>query len=1229
MDNKEYLFEAIGEIDDDLVDDAAVMKPKQKIWPIVAAVACAAVLLLAILSGKNGQSDPAAPDQMSSSSSQPDPDVPIQLLTAENIWLKNDFAAFSVSYAPMQGQNLFSVSGNYAIHLLNTRENHQPSGTPVLETTPLVISETKTLQLQALIGRRYIAYISEKGYPVFYDTQTDSLVDLQERMLGDTNEIFLELMKSIELRAQKDYPGFLNSETNRRILWEYVYYRSRGLSVDDVQKQCPDTGFIPYLDGYTHKDEEDCLDIFWKFCLDLYRETDKSLRKKPYGIHVLGIDPIGGSCIVQVSDVYCSELYYMQYDIVTDTCTKISDVSGMRKIFNTTGYEFSYSPDGSVAAAIFPKVNGYTHDPLKDYIKRYEYPSYGLLIHGYDGEEIRLYLLDDNNRAITVSGPLASSKVYYAEDGSVIYYRIMPEESEGRTGYFADAVWYNRLNIVTNENDQWAFYPLKDLGQADQISDPIILQGNVVRLAANNTVAVMERGGKYYAYSLEDGRDVTQDICEDRVSMYLHEQYICWLGDGVLYRKNIFKDSEPESLGAADVFHMSDDGAFAFVYCSEDTFVTCINVVTLESCILNIDQQLANQFLAAENAKIRINYTDIDNTLLLSFYVEEEIRQALDLYSMLEQLPPNKNIDFVPEDPVVITDLQAPDWVVESYRVAAERYEHASVGEQFSYSYYPEFAPRYTDGEDLFACLGLERPEPFTHLQGTRYVLFDNGMESLILEYYIGWGLFDYSHDLAGARVLYNNGMKEYSFLYAPSFSAPTENPTIPDIDLPVDIPVEMPEPEEPYEQVILPQIHKAVNHYSGSADSYGSAVFTDEALQALVPEISEWEANEIRAYMEEILNRKDYSPHAKQQIRDTVTQLIWYYPNYQTLFAFLDPLDTKAFICNIFLDKLDAHVEHICFPCEHGRSSADYESGTVHLVLTNIAEDNAVNLIYLVTNMPRHDSWRAGMANLYTMTMIGAPGYNDLEAYTHGGYKPWQDPNADNRYLLFASGSRFGNETNNKAYFRLYALTDTATMLEYERTGNAEVIMNYLKEHYGDEGLLFYGKARYVRFQDSLESEQVFLKLFLQRLNEVETQEEMLEYLQLYRLYRKLFCVIYQQKEIEVLPTGNQSNVLELPHPELDYRSADALVAQAAYQSGMFEAGTLTESQAIELIMLLVGRREYADYDDYRHNFVYFTYDVLVIGDLRYKVYVFPNETSYRVTNYTYGYRYTISKDD
>ena len=1211
MNNQDYLFDAIGDIDDDLIDDAATHKSKRRLWPIVAAAACAAALLLVILSGMNDR---------------PDPIEPAKLYTAENLWLRDDFAAFSLTYAPIKGQTRSYRLDSVGIRFLNTATTLPSESTPIIQTTPLVISGDQTLSLEALVGRRYVAYISEKGYPVFYDTQTDSLVDLQERILGDTNGIFLELMKSIELRAQEDYPGFLNSDTNRRILWEYVYYMSRGLPLDDVRKQQPETDFMQYYDEYKYKNDEERLVAFWEFCMDLFVNTERVQMKKPYCIHVLGIDSIGGSCIIQVSDVYGIALYYLRYDIVTDTCTTISD-SGMRTIWNTSGYEFSYSQDGSLAAAHYPKVNAYSSNPLGDYIKRYEYPSYSCWIGKYEGEEVRLYLLNNNNRAITVRGPLASSKVHFADDSSVIYYRIMPEESKGRSGDFIDMLWYDRLNITARDSDQWAFYPLKDAEQISQISNPIILQGNVVRLAANHTVAIMERGGEYYAYSLEDGRDMTQDIREDKVSMYLHEQYICWLEDGILYRKNIFKDSQPESLGAADAFHMSNDGAFAFVYQTGDAYVSCINVATMESCIINIDEQLADQFLAAENAQIRMAYTDHDNTLLLSFHVETESRQPTDLYAALEELPPIKDFEIIPEDPVVVHDLKAPDWVVEGYRKAAYEYENMHyIGAQ-EYGYYPEFAPRFTDGEDLFACLGLEKPESFTHLQGMRYILFEDGKESLILEYYVGWGLFDYDHYLAGVRVLYNNGKQEYVFLYAPEFSKPVENPVIPDIDLPFEIPVEIPKPEEPYEQVVLPQIHKPGAPYHEPAENYGRPVFTEEALQSLILEIGEEDVNEILLYMGGILDRKDYTPHAKAQIKDTVTQLMWFYPNYQTLFTFLDPMDTKTFICSAFLDVLDEYVDQICFPCEHGSNFYDEESRTLHLQLTKEAATNAVNLIYAVTKLPYLGSLREGMADLYAMTMIGSFQYSNFGAFYYGPLMRFEDPNAAGKYLYFASGGLSGNTINYFAntYFRLYALTDTETMHGYLEP-NSDVLGQYVMKHYGAEGYQYVSNHKYTDYERALEAEKLFLKLFLQRLEEVETQEEMLSYLQLYRVYRKLFCLIYRQEEVEIVNGCNQLNVLEIPHPELDYRSADAKVAEAALRFGIIKQGTLTEAQAKELLMQLIGRQEYTDYDDYRHNHTQMDYDVFLIGDLRFKVLVFPNETIYRVENYTYGFSYVIS---
>ena len=105
MNNKDYLFDALGDIDDDLIDDAAMRKSKRKFWPIVAAAACAAALLLVILTGMTDR---------------PDPIEPAQLYTAENLWLRDDFAAYPLTYAPLKGQARSYRLDSVAIRFLNT-----------------------------------------------------------------------------------------------------------------------------------------------------------------------------------------------------------------------------------------------------------------------------------------------------------------------------------------------------------------------------------------------------------------------------------------------------------------------------------------------------------------------------------------------------------------------------------------------------------------------------------------------------------------------------------------------------------------------------------------------------------------------------------------------------------------------------------------------------------------------------------------------------------------------------------------------------------------------------------------------------------------------------------------------------------------------------------------------------------------------------------------------------
>jgi hypothetical protein len=214
----------------------------------------------------------------------------------------------------------------------------------------------------------------------------------------------------------------------------------------------------------------------------------------------------------------------------------------------------------------------------------------------------------------------------------------MDAAASGKTFYASDIVWYNRLKLYNCDTDSWVFHTF-DINHNAQKG--ITLEGNFVRFAANETIVIMERGGKYYAYSLLDGKEVTQDIKDGNVSMYAHEQLVTLCKDGVLLVTNMFTGQQ-QTLGQADMCVLSSDGAFAFVYCDGDSYVTCYNVASGENCRIGIDKEMCEQLFAREDAVLQMSYNEQENTLLLSYYAEKDVSGRydtnVDFYDLLAQL---------------------------------------------------------------------------------------------------------------------------------------------------------------------------------------------------------------------------------------------------------------------------------------------------------------------------------------------------------------------------------------------------------------------------------------------------------------------------------------------------------------------------------------------------------------------------------------------------------------
>lgn len=768
MKKNEFLQDAIGLIDEELVMAAGHSGHKRRTaawvrW--VAAAACFALLLGGLQYILPDKEDKILPGIDSKT-----------IKVAENLWQKEDFNAFSLSYRSAGPRKLSAHSGGRVVLLTDTTLNTASEQT-VFESKTISISQNQTFKFERLIAQRYAVYRSETGFVMFYDTVEDYQVNLQERILGDTSGMLTQLKETAALVADEKYPGFLDSPVNRQILDLYLTHTANGTLAEhwnDITALIPDTGFLNAM-GYEYREEDEKRSICWNLGWEIYvacldRMDDESLQK-PYVVTILGIDEANGICIIATKTITGSGAQFFVYDVRSDTCTNLTggaeSLSGMLQI---DGYTFRFSADGTVATVAYPAAYLSGGNLLGDLTQRFVVDTENRLVTNYLGENLGVYFLENGTShefQYSFSQTLApgASELFVSHNNSVLYYKQMEEASAGKTFYASDVVWYNRLKLHNRDTDHWVFHTV---GENDQVGRQIVLQGNFVRFAANETVALMERGGDYYAYSLHDGSEVTQDIQDGKVSMYAHEQLVTICKDGQLYVTNVFT-GQRQTLGKADAYILSSDGAFAFAHCSGDDYVTCYNVASGENCRIAIDRELSTQLFAREDAVLQMSYNEQENTLLLSYYAEEDVTNRydtdVDFYDLLAQLQDQNPESMYPDHPKMITDLTVTEEVMEQFRDSAYRYDHPE-GVITWETYYPEGMTVYENKSTVFECLGLTAPENYLDVNGTQFVLYEDEDEKLLLTFWQSWLLFDYQDLEAGFSIEYTVDDKVYNYRF-------------------------------------------------------------------------------------------------------------------------------------------------------------------------------------------------------------------------------------------------------------------------------------------------------------------------------------------------------------------------------------------------------------------------------------------------------------------------------
>lgn len=768
MKKNEFLQDAIGLIDDSLIAEANAPVQEKRTLPQWAKWCAAAACLVLIVGGLFA----ILKLTMSPASTLP------QLSETTNLWQQSDFDVYSLSYLPSGANPVSYQSGQAGVVLLGNETSQ--SG---ITSKSLSIILDKTIKFESLVAHRYAVYRSDTGYPVFYDTVENCQVDLQERILGDTDWIYLEFMAAAEKKAEELYPGILYSDTNRKLLWQYLYGIIQDMDLSGVVAQQPDTAFMDYLADKPDEDPEYRNTLFWDMCWAAYAYAETDLQGEMCCMQILAIDAVGGICIIRVQDVYGSGCQYLTYDITTDTCQELPDANNsLIGIMQSDGYIFRFSADSSIATVAFPKAGFYGANLYQPILNRYKIPSIDRNVMDYQGEQYGAFFLNGET-AVKLNGALGSSELFVSEKNRVLYYKKMPEASSGKSFFASDSVWFNRLQLFNKDTDRWIFC---SLANGSSISKEVELEGNFVRFAAEETIAIMERGGKYFAYSLESGKDVTDDILNGDISLYPHEQLLVYEENGSLYKRQLFSDQAPALISKADTYLLSSDGAFAFTYCADDGYILCWNTDTLECCRIDIDAQMLQQMRSAKGAVLQMNYNEEENTLLLSFYCDEDLdtstQSDLDFYATLEELT-NSYTDFV-----TITDYTVDESIMDAFRQLADDYEQLAGSFVFGY-HYPPFLDRYDTRYTIFGKLGLEEPTEPLSVNGTHFVLYDKGDEKLILEFHKHWGLFDYSGYYPGLLIWYYYGDETLQVAFDSPKEKEDPQTQIPLPELPVEIP--------------------------------------------------------------------------------------------------------------------------------------------------------------------------------------------------------------------------------------------------------------------------------------------------------------------------------------------------------------------------------------------------------------------------------------------------------
>lgn len=739
MKNNEFLQNAIGSIDDDLITDAVKPIKKRNLLRIaIVSAACVSILLTLMIPlfivGEDSveSSNEEITQTISSDISEEDEKYPPK--HTQNLWSMDDFSALSIVYG-----------GNANICPVNNAESESGYFSDIaIEAEKIEITVDSTIKVESVLANRYIVYYSQVGYPIIYDSKEKKEVDLTDRIIGadrvDENKVYEAVIEV----AEKSCPGISATQNNRDIIFKLVMNWMNLNSYDEYFIK-PDIEFLKDHEIYGETYElylqvhpEYLYEIFREEIMVAYMEVlSDGHKSQAYSISILWIDAQSGRCLVRTHDISGDTCDTLVYDLVNDKIIQLS-IDNLGAF--PDGYEIEFSKDGSFFTITRPTGTIIGDKGFMDGQGNQYDADYREIID-YNGEYYSVVYIDNFNcveikNSYDQSEGFGCSKAYFSENGKVIYYKLLSEKLQPQIFKCDEDVWYNRLARFDNDEDIWVFCTIQN-GYAKKTK----IQGKFIKFACNETVVIMEKGGKYYAYLIEDGSDVTDKVINNEIEIALNERLLVYYSENALYKKDIFT-CEITKLITCDSYILNTDNSFAFTYKKGDNFVTCLNTVTTESRRIIIDDDLCKQLFANKNAVFKMNYNENDNTLSLSFYKTDEVKASVenkDFYSLISEIfeidHESKPTDLRMDCGKIITDYTISESVLEAFRQYVIEYKkHEWVGDPSEI--YPLGLNPSDKYQDVLEKLGITPNIDYIDMNGTCFILYEDEDERV--EFYIG-----------------------------------------------------------------------------------------------------------------------------------------------------------------------------------------------------------------------------------------------------------------------------------------------------------------------------------------------------------------------------------------------------------------------------------------------------------------------------------------------------------